>query len=81
MRLPLRPEKADFLAAVRTRGPTLADAEVGHRTTSLCHLAHIAIQLGGRQLRWDPAAEKFPDDEAANKLLNRPSMRGPWKLE
>jgi hypothetical protein len=59
----------------------LEDAEVGQRTTSLCHLAHISIQRGGLKLRWDPDKEQFPDDEVANKLLNRPPLRAPWKLE
>jgi predicted dehydrogenase len=77
---PLKTEKRDFIDAVRSRGQTLEDAEVGQRTTSLCHLAHIAIQRGGVKLRWDPDKEQFPDDDAANKLLDRPALRAPWKL-
>jgi predicted dehydrogenase len=76
--LPLKSEKRDFIDAVKTRGQTLADAEVGHRTNSLCQIGHIAIQLG-RKLRWDPDAEKFINDDAANRLLSRP-MRSPWRL-
>ena len=78
---PLKTEKRDFIDAVKSRGQTLEDAEVGQRTTSLCHLAHISIQRGGLKLRWDPDKEQFPDDEVANKLLNRPPLRAPWKLE
>jgi hypothetical protein len=76
--LPLKSEKRDFIDAVKTRGQTLADAEVGHRTTSLCQLGHIAVQLG-RKLKWDPDAERFINDETANRLLSRP-MRSPWRL-
>lgn len=76
--LPLKSEKRDFIDAVKTRGQTLADAEVGHRTNSLCQIGHIAIQLG-RKLKWDPDAEKFIGDDAANRLLSRP-MRSPWRL-
>ncbi len=76
--LPLKPEKRDFLDAVKTRGRTLADAEVGHRTNSLCQIGHIAIQLG-RKLEWDPDAERFTNNETANRLLSRP-MRSPWRL-
>ncbi|UCG48741.1 MAG: Gfo/Idh/MocA family oxidoreductase [Phycisphaerales bacterium] len=76
--LPLKDEKRDFIDAVKTRGRTLADAEVGHRTTSLCQLGHIAIQVG-RKLTWDPEAERFVNDESANRLLRRP-MRSPWRL-
>jgi myo-inositol 2-dehydrogenase/D-chiro-inositol 1-dehydrogenase len=78
---PLRSEKTDFIECIKSRGRTLEDEEVGQRTTSLCHLAHIAIQLGGVKLAWDPETETFPGNEAANKLLNRPPMRAPWKLE
>ena len=76
--LPLIPEKRDFIDAIKTRGQTLADAEVGHRTNSLCQIGHIAIQVG-RKLRWDPDAERFTNDETANRLLSRP-MRSPWRL-
>lgn len=77
--LPLKDEKRDFIDAVKTRGQTLADAEVGHRTTSLCQLGHIAIQVG-RKLQWDPQTERFTDDDAAaNRLLTRP-LRSPWHL-
>ena len=58
LHFPLMHEKRDFLNAVKTRGQTLADAEVGHRTASLGHLGHIAIQLG-RKLKWDPDKERF----------------------
>ena len=76
--LPLKSEKRDFIDAIKTRGQTLADAEVGHRTTSLCQLGHIAIQVG-RKLKWDPDAERFTNDETANRLLSR-SLRSPWRL-
>jgi hypothetical protein len=76
--LPLKSEKRDFLDAVKTRGRTLADAEVGHRTNSLCQIGHIAIQVG-RKLKWDPDAERFINDKTANRLLSRP-MRSPWRL-
>jgi hypothetical protein len=77
IRLPFKNEKRDFMDAVKTRGPTVEDAEVGHRTTSLCHLGHIAIQLG-RKLEWDPEAERFVDDETANALITGPPLRAPW---
>lgn len=69
--LPFKSDKQDFVDAIKTRGHTLEDAEVGHRTTSLCHLAHIAIQVGGR-LEWDPAKERFTNSEAANQYIGKP---------
>ena len=70
IRFPLKTEKQDFIDAIKTRGQTLEDAEVGHRTTSLCHLGHIAIRLG-EKLHWDPDNERFADNDAANRLIDR----------
>ena len=68
----------NFIDCVRTRREPICPAETGHRSTSVCLIANIAIRLG-RPLRWDPVAERFPDDDAANALLARP-MRAPWRL-
>ena len=79
LHLPLLHEKRDFLDAVKSRGQTLEDAEVGHRTASLGHLGHIAIQLG-RTLKFDPDNERFLGDEEANQRLALPPGRPPWAL-
>ncbi|HUS92383.1 MAG TPA: hypothetical protein VM695_11065 [Phycisphaerae bacterium] len=42
------------------------------------HVGNIAMDLG-KKLRWDPAAERFPDDDTANGLLSR-ALREPWHL-
>ena len=68
---PLKSDKQDFIDAVKTRGQTLEDAEVGHRTTSLCHLGHIAIRVGQR-LKWDPGKERFTNNDAANEFVAGP---------
>jgi hypothetical protein len=54
------------------------DVEIGHRVTSWPHLGNIAYRLG-RKLRWDPATERFPDDDQANRLLQA-AYRQPWRL-
>ncbi len=77
---PRKQDKEDFIDAVSNRSTTMEDFEVGHRTLSVCQIAHIAIQLGGKKLKWDPATERF-DHEDANKLLSRNPWRAPWKLE
>jgi len=79
VRLPQRQEKEDFLYGIRNKATTMADAEVGHRTCSMCQIAHIAIQRG-RRLQWDPDTERFVDDEKANQMLHR-SYRKPWDLD
>ncbi|MCX7886887.1 MAG: Gfo/Idh/MocA family oxidoreductase, partial [Verrucomicrobiae bacterium] len=69
----------NFLDCVRTRREPIAPAESGHRTSSLCHLANIALLLG-RKLRWNPQIERFVDDPQADAMIARP-MRPPWTLE
>ena len=64
-------DKRDFIDAVKSRGENMEDAEVGHRTTSLCHLGHIAIQLG-KKLEWDPAAERFKNNPEAGRYITHP---------
>ena len=53
----------------------VADVECGHRTATIFHLGNIGRQLG-RNLRWDPVAEKFLGDDEANQLLDRPRRQG-----
>lgn len=66
--LPFLSDKRDFIDAVKSRAATLEDAEVGHRTMSICHLAQIAVRTGKR-LEWDPQRERFTNDEAANRWV------------
>jgi predicted dehydrogenase len=73
-------EKRDFLDAVKSRKQPQYDAEGGHRTASLSHLALAAIDLG-RRLKWDPVAEKVIGDDEANRRLAPKPMRSPWKLD
>jgi myo-inositol 2-dehydrogenase / D-chiro-inositol 1-dehydrogenase len=71
-------EKRDFLDCVKSRERTQADAEAGHRNTSLCHLALAAIDVG-RRVSWDPAKETSTEAEANRRLAPKP-YRGSWKL-
>ncbi len=71
-------EHRDFLDCVKTRQPTYAPAEVGHRTATVCHIGNISMLLG-RKLRWDPVKERFVNDAQANAMLSR-AMRRPWTL-
>jgi predicted dehydrogenase len=71
-------EKQDFVDCIRSRKEPLITAEIGHRTATMCQLAHIAAQLG-RTLKWDAAAERVLGDGEANALLARP-YRAPWGL-
>lgn len=69
---------ANFIDAVKGRTKPAAPIDVAVSVDILCNLQQIAIKLG-RKLRWDAAAEKFVNDDEADKMLDRP-MRGPWKI-
>ena len=69
----------NFLECIRTREQPICNAEVGHRSSSICNLGNIAMVLGARKLRWDPATETFPDSPEANAMV-KPTMREPWVL-
>jgi hypothetical protein len=71
-------EQRNFLDCVKSRKPCYYTAESGHRTFTITHIGNISMMLG-RKLRWDPNAERFVNDEQANRMLSR-SMRGPWHL-
>ncbi|MCX5637005.1 MAG: Gfo/Idh/MocA family oxidoreductase [Planctomycetota bacterium] len=68
----------DFINAVKSRGETIATAEIGHRTATICHLLNIAMQTG-RKLVWDPKAERVVNDAEADRMLSSP-MRSPWRI-
>jgi predicted dehydrogenase len=65
----------NFIACVRDRGQPVSDVVSHHRALSTCHLANIAIRLR-RNLRWNPAEERFTDDDEANTFLAREQRRG-----
>ena len=68
----------NWLDCIKTRATPVADAEIGHRSATVCHLGNIA-RATGRRLRWDPVKELFPDDKDANALLDR-ARRQPYEL-
>ena len=73
-----RDHKQDFLDCIRSRKQPICSAEVGHRSSTVCHLGNIAMLLK-RRLRWDPKHERFLGDDEANHMTFRP-MRSPWAL-
>lgn len=80
VRLPVSLDhRRDFLDAIHHGKPTICGIESSVRGDTLCQLALIAIQQG-RKLKWDPLAEKFPDDAGANAMLQARPFRGDWKL-
>jgi len=68
----------NWLDCIKSGARPAADVEIGHRSTTVCHLGNIARWLG-RKLRWDPVKEVFPDDAEANQYLDR-QRRKPYVL-
>jgi predicted dehydrogenase len=58
----------DFLDSIRSRKLPRGDVEVGHRSTSATLVANVAARLSA-YLEWDGKAERFTNNEAANKML------------
>ncbi|MCL6520588.1 MAG: Gfo/Idh/MocA family oxidoreductase [Armatimonadetes bacterium] len=70
----------NFIECIRDgKRQPICDAEIGHRSVTVCHLANISLRLGGRKLDWDPRKEEFVNDDEANLFLSRPG-RKPWRI-
>ena len=80
IRLPVSDDHmANFFESIRTRQPPICEAEIGHRSASVCHLGVISLRLG-RKLHWNPETERFVNDDEANRYLNR-EPRKPWSYD
>lgn len=66
----------NWLDCVRSRKQPIAPAEIGHRSCSTCLLHHMAMKVD-RHLHWNPAEERFIDDDEANTWVSRPE-RSPY---
>jgi predicted dehydrogenase len=71
-------EHRDFLDCVKSRQDPYFPVDIGHRVSTVCHLANIAIKLR-RKINWEPKSEGFVDDPQATAMMQRP-MRAPWSL-
>ena len=69
----------NFFECVKTRKSPICEAEIGHRSASICHLGVISMRLG-RKLTWNPQQETFPADAEAASMLSR-EMRKPYDYE
>ena len=69
---------ADWLDCIKTRKLPICDVEIGHRSSTVCHLGNLAIRTG-RKLTWDPKAETLANDKEASALLTK-EYRKPWTL-
>lgn len=67
----------DFLDCLKQDKRPNADIEIGHLSSSLCHLGNIATRVG-RTLQFDPHAEQIIGDDEAGRLLRRSYRDGHW---
>jgi hypothetical protein len=72
-------EHHDFLQCVKSRKDPYFPVDIGHRVSTVCHLANIAIRLG-RKLKWNPGEERFENDAEAEAMRRVRPMRHPWTL-
>ena len=72
------PQITTFTESVKTRKKFALNEMNGYHSCTVVNMGIIALQLG-RTLHFDPATQRFIDDEAANGLINQP-MRAPWSI-
>ncbi|MBR6388850.1 MAG: hypothetical protein IKS15_01850, partial [Opitutales bacterium] len=75
---PSMSHREDWIQAIKTGRDTICNAEIGHRTASICHLSSIALRLN-RVVKWDPKKEQIIGDDQAAAMLDRP-RRAPYFL-
>jgi predicted dehydrogenase len=68
----------NFLECIKSRGETIAPAEIAHRSISVGLLGEIAMTTGSK-IHWDPAKQEIIGNPTASRLITRP-YRKPWNL-
>lgn len=68
----------NFLECIRSRGETIAPAEIAHRSISVGLLGEIAMTTGSK-IQWDPVKQEITGNPIASRLITRP-YRKPWNL-
>jgi predicted dehydrogenase len=67
---------SNFFECLADRSTPVSDVWTHHRALTTCHLANIAIRLGGRKLTWDAEAQQIVGDPEANAWQTRPQRAG-----
>jgi predicted dehydrogenase len=67
----------NFLDSIKSRGTCSCDIETGHRSTTATLVANIAHKTRS-YLEWDREAERFTNNEDANRLLSY-EYRAPYR--
>jgi predicted dehydrogenase len=64
-------QHGNWLDCIISRKEPISPVEMGHRACSTCLIHDMAMVLK-RKLYWDPAMERFKNDDEANSMLSRP---------
>jgi hypothetical protein len=70
----------NWLQAVARREDPIAPVEQAARSLEACAAAWIGMKLG-RKLTWDPAKERFANDEEANRLCRRTPRSAKYDID
>lgn len=73
------PQRTDFLDCIRKRQKFALNEVNGYHSCTLVNQAAVGLRLGRCELAFDPVAQLFVGDDAANALINQP-MRGEWTI-
>jgi len=64
----------NWLDGIKNREQPICNAEIGHRTATVCNVANIAYELG-ETLSWNPEKEEFKDNKQADKMRKRKNRK------
>ncbi len=75
----------NFIECCFSGQKTIVPCAVGHRSTTIPHLANTGLRLGLERIEWDPVNERFKGNKAeeANALMQiepAPRLQNGWKL-
>ena len=66
--------KRNFVECLRNRKRPNSDVELCQRSHTVMHIGNIAHRMGNEKLIFDSVAERFTNNEEANRLLRRPNQ-------
>ena len=69
----------NFLDSVKSRNKAICPIEEAVQADILCHVSDIASRLD-RKVTWDPAKERFVNDDEANRRLAKRPVRKGWEV-
>jgi hypothetical protein len=69
----------NFVESVRSRRKTICDAEIGHKSATICHLRVSAVRLA-RKVKCNPTKEEFVGYKDVVAKISRP-IRKLWDYD